>query len=60
MILVLVGNKSDLQENRAVPQEYAIQKSEDLGCFMHNETSAWNDIESINFLFNRIAEELVK
>ena len=24
MILVLVGNKSDLGENRAVPQEYAI------------------------------------
>ena len=60
MALVLVGNKSDLDEERKVSFEEAQMKSRDLGCFMHIETSAWTDIDSINELFRRIADEIVR
>ena len=60
MALILVGNKSDLDEQRSVDFEEAEMKSRDLGCFMHIETSAWTDIDSINKMFESIANEIVK
>ena len=60
MALILVGNKSDLDEHRSVDFEEAEMKSRDLGCFMHIETSAWTDIDSINKMFESIANEIVK
>ena len=59
MALILVGNKSDLDEQRTVDFEEAEMKSRDLGCFMHIETSAWTDIDSINKMFESIAHEIV-
>jgi len=31
-----------------------------MGCFMHIEASAYQDLNSINYVFKRIGEELVR
>ena len=57
---MLVGNKSDLENGRAVAYDYAIMKANELGCCKYLETSAWTDINSIDELFSTIAQEIVK
>ena len=58
MIIALVGNKSDLYDNRAVSVEYAMRKKNDLACFMNIETSSYNDVDAIDQLFTRVAKEI--
>ena len=58
--LFLVGNKSDLEKEREVSLEQGLTKQFELGYFMHIETSTTNDLEAIDYLFKRVAEEIVE
>ena len=59
--LFLVGNKSDLSDQRAVPQNYGQNKCKEIPeCVMFKETSAFNDVESILALFNEIGIAIIK
>ena len=60
IVLMLVGNKSDLSQGRAVAYDFAVMKAQELGCSKYVETSAWTDVDSINGLFETIAQEIVK
>ena len=59
--LLLVGNKSDLNEQRSVPTNYGHRKRQEIGekCVMFKETSAFNDVESIMSLFDEIGKAIV-
>ena len=47
-ILFLVGNKSDLTRDRAVPYTFGQEKKRNIEtCVMFKETSAYNDVASI-------------
>lgn len=61
LFIVIVGAKSDLAANRAVPAVYAqtLQKQFP-NCKFVTETSAYEDKESIISLFNKIGQEIVK
>jgi Ras-related protein Rab-6A len=56
VVIMLVGNKTDLEEQRAVPQEEADEKSRELGV-MFCETSAKTG-DNIKGLFRTIATNL--
>ena len=59
--MFLVGNKSDLAESRAVPQNYGHRKKQEIRqCVMFKETSAYNDVDSILQLFNEIGVAIVR
>ena len=58
-ITVLVGNKSDLADQCDVPVAYASRLAEDLGCEFYMETSAHNDVNSIQALFKEILRKVV-
>ena len=58
-VTVLVGNKSDLHDQRSIPLAYGTRKADDLGCEYFTETSAHNDINSIKTLFNEICKRVV-
>ena len=60
ILQVLVGNKSDLEEQRIVTQAYANEKQQELDCEFYTETSSWTDLASIKELFQRIGKELVR
>lgn len=55
---IIVGNKTDLEESRAVSIETAIEYAESIG-LPHIETSALNG-EKIESLFYSLAENIVK
>ena len=56
-IIFLVGNKADLSDHRAVGQSHGKNKMKELkNCVRFIETSASNDLESIQDLFNDIAK----
>ena len=59
-LVAVVGNKSDLQEARSVSLQQGIEKQKQLGGFMHIETSSYTDVDSITYLFKRIAEEICR
>ena len=59
-LIALVGNKSDLADARTVSLEYGLTKQQELDCFMHIETSSYSDVESIQYLFKRVGQEIVK
>ena len=59
-ITVLVGNKSDLHDQCAVPVAYGARLKDDLGCEFHIETSAHKDIHSIKSLFSEICKIVVR
>ena len=40
--------------------QYGIEKQKELGCFMHIETSSYADVQSIQYLFERIADEICR
>ena len=47
-----MGNKSDLEHNRAVPNAHGQQKKRNTpNCVMFTETSVVNDLNSIQALF---------
>eukprot|EP01129_Flabellula_baltica_P007806 TRINITY_DN3050_c0_g1_i1.p1 TRINITY_DN3050_c0_g1~~TRINITY_DN3050_c0_g1_i1.p1 ORF type:complete len:211 (+),score=45.24 TRINITY_DN3050_c0_g1_i1:49-681(+) len=56
VIMILVGNKTDLEENRVIPTEQGRQKAEDMG-MMFIESSAKTG-DNINALFYKIAAAL--
>ena len=59
--MFLVGNKSDLVESRAVPQNFGNRKKQEIRqCVMFKETSAHNDVDSILQLFNEIGIAIVR
>ena len=59
-LVAVVGNKSDLTDARSVSLQQGIEKQKQLGGFMHIETSSYNDINSITYLFKRISEEICR
>ena len=60
MIYVLVGNKSDLADERAVVRARMEKLVEDHELFGHFEVSTYNDTTSIVDLFKRMSREIVK
>lgn len=60
VLLVLVGNKSDLDQDRQVSHAAAMESLNDLGCAFYHETSSWNDLNSIKELFDEIGKKLVE
>lgn len=57
IVIILIGNKSDLKNIRAVPKEEALEKAESLGGLEYLETSALNNthiIDTFNSLTNSI------
>ena len=59
-VIFLVGNKADLADQRAVPFTHGNQKKRLLkNCVRFVETSASQNLESINSLFNEIARSIV-
>ncbi|XP_077245636.1 ras-related protein RABA3-like [Tasmannia lanceolata] len=56
IVIMLIGNKSDLTDLRAVPTENAIEFAEDQGLFF-SETSALNG-ENVEKAFFRLIEEI--
>lgn len=54
--IILIGNKSDLEDLRAVPTEDAVEFAEDQGLFF-SETSALNG-ENVETAFFRLLEEI--
>ena len=58
--LVVVGNKSDLEEHRAVPQTFATQLKKILhNCKFTIETSSFEDMNSIRSLFEQVTQFIV-
>ena len=61
MFIVIVGSKSDLSSNRAVPAVFAQNLQKNMpNCKFTIETSAYEDMTSINQLFTQIGREIVK
>ena len=60
VIYVLVGNKTDLVDERAVFRGKIEQLVEEHQLFGHYEVSAFNDYTSIRDLFQKISFEIVK
>ena len=59
--LFLIGNKSDLSTQRAVPLAYGQRRAQEIPqCVMFKETSAFNDVESIQALFNEIGTAIIR
>ena len=59
--LFLVGNKSDLSDQRAVPETYGKNKKNEIPeCVMFKETSAFSDVQSILSLFNEIGIAIIR
>lgn len=57
----LIGNKSDLSEQRAVPKIHGQRKSKEIeNCIMFKETSTFNDVASVMALFDEIGKEVVR
>eukprot|EP01122_Echinamoeba_exundans_P010982 TRINITY_DN4226_c0_g1_i1.p1 TRINITY_DN4226_c0_g1~~TRINITY_DN4226_c0_g1_i1.p1 ORF type:complete len:200 (-),score=24.18 TRINITY_DN4226_c0_g1_i1:325-924(-) len=54
----IVGCKSDLEQNRAVREEEAVEFSDQLN-LMHFTTSS-KDATGVDYLFNQLAQELVR
>lgn len=60
MFIVIVGSKSDLAQNRAVPAVFAQRlRSEMPNCKFTIETSAFENIETIDQLFSQVGREIV-
>jgi small GTP-binding protein len=60
-ILFLVGNKSDLDEQRAVSYAQGAQRKRLAEqCVFFTETSAYTSVDSINALFNEISHAIVR
>ena len=59
--LFLVGNKSDLSKQRAVPKIFGERKQQEIReCAMFKETSAYNDVGSILSLFDEIGKAIIR
>ena len=57
----LIGNKSDLYDNRAVPERFGENKSSEISqCVMFKETSTYNDVRSVENLFKEIGAAIIK
>ena len=48
------ADKSDLDVNRAVPIAFAAQRKRELNAKFHIETSSYEDINSVNQLFDQV------
>ena len=61
MFTVIVGSKSDLTDHRAVPLHYAKRMQKDTpNCRFTMETSAFENIETIEDLFNQIGQHIIE
>ena len=61
MFTVIVGSKSDLTDHRAVPLHYAKRMQKDTpNCRFTMETSAFENIETIEDLFNQIGQHIIQ
>jgi len=61
MFIVIVGSKSDLVKNRAVPSFHAMKlKNEYKNCKFTTETSAYENIETIEQLFSQIGQLIIE
>ena len=61
LFIVIVGNKSDLAPNRAVPAVFAQRfQQHNPRCKFVVETSAHEDIDSINRLFDMVSREIIE
>ncbi|XP_074035720.1 uncharacterized protein [Leptinotarsa decemlineata] len=58
MVLCVVGNKTDLNDQRTVTREEALQYSKSIGAF-YFESSAMTD-QGVGLIFEKIAQELLK
>lgn len=56
IVIMLIGNKADLVDSRAVPTEDAVEFAEDQGLFF-SETSAFNG-DNVDTAFFRVLEEI--
>lgn len=56
IVIILIGNKADLVDKRAVPTEDAVEFAEDQGLFF-SETSALNG-DNVESAFFRLLEEI--
>ena len=60
MFIVIVGSKSDLAANRAVPAIFANKLKKDIpNCRFTIETSAFENIDTIQQLFDQVGREIV-
>ena len=58
---MIVGNKSDLAANRAVPAAFATRLKNTLpNCKFVTNTSAYENIESVTQLFEQISREVIE
>lgn len=61
MFIVIVGSKCDLVKNRAVPTFHAVKlQKEYANCKFTMETSAYENIETIEQLFNQIGQYIIQ
>ncbi len=61
MFIVIVGSKSDLANNRAVPIAYAKKFQKTMpNCSFTTETSAYEDITTIKQLFDEIGSSIIE
>ena len=61
MFIVIVGSKSDLAQNRAVPAIFAKRLQNEIpNCKFTIETSAFENINSIEELFNQVSREIIE
>lgn len=61
LFTVIVGSKSDLADNRAVPDSFAKNLKNSLpNCKIQVETSAYENVESITSLFDQISREVIE
>jgi len=61
LFIVIVGNKSDLATNRAVPAAFATRLKNTLpNCKFVTSTSAYENIESVTSLFDQISREVIE
>ena len=61
MFIVVVGSKSDLAANRAVPAVFAQRLRKELpNCKFAMETSAFENVGTINQLFEQIGREIIE
>ena len=60
MFIVIVGSKSDLTDNRAVPKAFGQKlKKEIPNCKFNIETSAYTELDSIHQLFTQVGQEII-
>lgn len=57
--IVLVGNKSDLQNSRTVPKVQAVKTSEEWGCVPYYETSA-RTRENVDEVFTNLCRQIIR